>query len=79
MREIKFRAWHEKFKIMLNPEDISVSRKYRKWLGIFDMQNIMQYTGLKDVNGKEIYDGDIAKYITYDDIYILIKIIMNLK
>jgi uncharacterized phage protein (TIGR01671 family) len=69
MREIKFRTFDKKYKIMLDPEDISISSKYRQWLGIVDTQNIMQYTGLKDVNGKEIYDGDIAKYITYNDIY----------
>ena len=76
MREIKFRAWDKKYNTMLDPEDISVSSKYRKWLGIIDNLNIMQYTGFKDLFIKDIYEGDVvAIYFNNDKNKCKVKVI----
>lgn len=59
-REIKFRAWEENGNNMLSPEEVgdhTLNRLTEELPYI-----LMQYTGLKDKNGKEIYEGDIIRY-----------------
>lgn len=64
-REIKFRIWNDYDKKMIhwnellgnNLANIFTIPSYDKWL--------MQYTGLDDKNGKEIYEGDIVLLACY--------------
>jgi len=60
MREHKFRAWYKPTKVMGEPETIQDMTSYTPSLDIDDRFILMQYTGLHDKNGKEIYEGDIV-------------------
>ena len=64
MREIKFRAWDDVEEQMVYVNYLSW--KYPSGLEVNGKnvclpETLMQYTGLKDKNGKEIYEGDIIK------------------
>jgi len=57
MREIKFRAWNSKKPDMVMLGDLTTGNWDIKF--IFKHYVIMQYTSLKDKDGKDIYEGDI--------------------
>jgi len=76
MREIKFRAWDNIDKRMITVNGMIATK-----LGAVVSENtleddmvyisdyeLMQYTGLEDKNGKEIYEGDIVAIEMYNNV-----------
>lgn len=64
MRDIRFRAWDKIENKMSEPFGLPDLTGYspaneRVW----SPKIVLQYTGLKDKNGKEIFEGDILNFI----------------
>ena len=77
MREIKFRAWDKETKKMWMTKcylliDIADGRPFNTVEDMYmpkDRYALMQFTGLLDKNGKEIYEGDVVSPINFNGSY----------
>lgn len=73
MREIKFRAWDDRKSCWI--EDFLISQYGGicvngddSFVSMYGYEpKLMQYTGLKDKNGVEIYEGDILHPVVEND------------
>lgn len=81
--KIKFRAWNGKYiqtdDFYVDPDgDVRIMKEQPygcSYVGWADNWKLMRYTGVNDNYGKEIYEGDIIRFNSFDDLKIKIGVV----